>query len=65
MAILTIRNVDTASKEQLRLRAILQEALSSEEDHGPNLAQLIRRRFESLGGVELVPHPPVPLGGRA
>jgi antitoxin FitA len=58
MATLTIRNVDAAAKERLRmraarhgrsmeaeLRAILNSALGSDEDHEPNLAESIRRRF--------------------
>lgn len=73
MTTLTIRNVDAALKERLRvraarrghsmeaeLRAILHDALVSDEDRGPDLAQAIRRRFAPLGGVELEPHPPVP-----
>jgi plasmid stability protein len=70
MTTLTIRNVDAAVKEQLRVRAarrgrsmeaelrvILNDALSGEGE--PNLAERIRRRFAPLGGVE--PHPPVPI----
>lgn len=76
MATLTIRNVDTAVKERLRiraarhghsmeaeLRAIVTEALAQDEHRGAlNLAEAIRRRFAPLGGVELEPHPPVPIG---
>jgi plasmid stability protein len=71
MTTLTIRNVDRALKDALRmraarrgrsmeaeLRAILSEALST-DDREPNLAEAIRRRFAPLGGVELEPHPPV------
>jgi plasmid stability protein len=74
MATLTIRNVNATAKERLRMRAarhgrsmeaelrsILDNALGSDEDHEPNLAESIRRRFAQLGGVELEPHPPVPL----
>lgn len=74
MTTLTIRNVDAAVKERLRMRAarhgrsmeaelrcILGEALESGEEHEPNLAEAIRRRFAPLGGVELEPHPPVPM----
>ena len=67
MATLTIRNVDTAVKERLRLRAarhgrsmeaearrILSEAVASDGDQPePNLAEAIRRRFAPLGGVDL------------
>ena len=67
MATLTIRNVDTAVKERLRLRAarhgrsmeaeariILSEAVAGDRDQPePNLAEAIRRRFAPLGGVDL------------
>jgi antitoxin FitA len=67
MATLTIRNVDAAVKERLRVRAarhgrsmeaeartILSEAMASEHDEAePNLAQAIRRRFAPLGGIDL------------
>jgi antitoxin FitA len=67
MATLTIRNVDAAVKERLRVRAarhgrameaeartILSEAVADErEETEPNLAEAIRRRFAPLGGVDL------------
>jgi plasmid stability protein len=67
MATLTIRNVDAAVKERLRLRAarhgrsmeaeartILSEAAAGDRDQAePNLAEAIRRRFTPLGGVDL------------
>jgi antitoxin FitA len=67
MANLTIRNVDGAVKERLRLRAarhgrsmeaearrILSEAVAVDRDEPePNLAEAIRRRFAPLGGVDL------------
>ena len=67
MATLTIRNVDAAVKERLRLRAarhgrsmeaeartILSEAVAGDRDQAePNLAEAIRRRFAPLGGVDL------------
>jgi plasmid stability protein len=72
MSTLTIRNVEPALKEQLRvraarrgrsmeaeLRAILSEAVRGEGDL--NLADAIRRRFAPLGGVELEPHPSMPV----
>jgi antitoxin FitA len=72
MATLTIRNVDAAVKERLRvraaqhgrsmeaeLRAIVSDAVKSDERAEPNLAEAIRRRFAPLGGVDLEPHPPV------
>jgi plasmid stability protein len=73
MPTLTIRNVDTTVREQLRVRAarngrsmeselrhILNEALATTRDRDPDLAEAIRRRFAPLGGLEdLEPHPPV------
>jgi antitoxin FitA len=67
MATLTIRNVDAAVKERLRVRAarhgrsmeaeartILSEAVAAERDPAePDLAEAIRRRFAPLGGVDL------------
>ena len=67
MATLTIRNVDAAVKERLRLRAarhgrsmeaelreIVKVALGAEKTHPElNLAEAIRRRFAPLGGVDL------------
>jgi antitoxin FitA len=66
MATLTIRNLDAALKERLRVRAaqhghsmeaevrdILQETLRERERRAINLYQLIRARFEPLGGVDL------------
>lgn len=76
MTTLTIRNVDAALKERLRvlaarngrsmeaeLRHILSQTLGTEGKHpSPNLADAIRRRFLPLGGAdELEPHPPVPV----
>nr|WP_294545574.1 Arc family DNA-binding protein [uncultured Rhodopila sp.] len=70
MTTLTIRNVPSAEKERLRvraamngrsmeaeLRAILTAALDSGSDRGENLAEAIRRRFAPFGGVELAEHP--------
>lgn len=72
MATLTIRNVDSRTKEQLRVRAarhgrsmeaelrhILNEILNGDPVGEINLAEAIRRRFEPFGGVELPAHPPV------
>jgi plasmid stability protein len=77
MATLTIRNVDPALKERLRLRAarngrsmaaelrhILHATIGVERNSEVNLAEAIRRRFAPLGGVELEPHPPVHAGIR-
>jgi plasmid stability protein len=76
MSTLTIRNVDPAVKEQLRVRAarngrsieaelrhILADAMEGERGRETNLAEAIRRRFEPFGGVDdLAPHPPVTVG---
>jgi plasmid stability protein len=74
MATLMIRQVEPHLKERLRLRAarhgrsmeaelreILRDALRSEEQVAPDLAEAIRRRFAPLGGVELQPFPPTPV----
>lgn len=69
MTTLTIRNVEPALKERLRVRAahhghsmeaelrgILREALMA-HPREINLADAIRRRFAPFGGVDLEPHP--------
>ncbi len=75
MATLTIRNLDAALKERLRVRAaqhghsmeaevrdILQDTLNQPERPAVNLYQRIRSRFAPLGGVdlELPPREPAP-----
>lgn len=76
MASLTIRNLDPAVKETLRVRAakhghsmeaearrILQSALQATPIRATNLAEAIRRRFAPFGGVDdLELHPPVSVG---
>jgi antitoxin FitA len=75
MTTLTIRNVEPALKERLRMRAarngrsmeaelrhILSTTIGGESNREVNLAEAIRRRFLPLGGVELEPHPPVLVG---
>jgi plasmid stability protein len=75
MTTLTIRNVDAAMKERLRVRAarngrsmeaelrqILRDTLAPESSRELNLAEAIRRRFAPLGGVDLDLHPRVPVG---
>jgi plasmid stability protein len=78
MATLTIRNVETRLKEQLRMRAarhghsmeaelrqILREALADRpgQRREVDLAAAIRRRFQPLGGLDdLEAHPPVSVG---
>ncbi len=66
MAVMTIRNIDDAIKNRLRLRAamhgrsmeeeardILRSALSTEIPRPRNLGQAINERFRALGGVDL------------
>jgi plasmid stability protein len=76
MSVLTIRNVDPAVKERLRVRAarngrsmeaelrqMLIDAMGDERDSEPSLAEAIRRRFAPFGGVDdLEPHPPIVVG---
>jgi hypothetical protein len=48
------RKLDPALRDELRLRAILTEALAPmPAATGAALVERIRRRFEPLGGVEL------------
>ena len=67
MASITIRNLDEQTKARLRVRAahrkrsmedevrhILRAALADDAAGSSDLAQAIRRRFEPLGGVELL-----------
>lgn len=73
MATLTIRNVDTAVKEKLRvraarngrsmeaeLRAIVADAIGATPQSELDLAEAIRRRFAPFGGVELELPPRLP-----
>ncbi len=66
MASLTIRDLDDATKERLRVRAarrrrsmeeearhILREAVAADDVGTENLAEAIGRRFAGLGGGEL------------
>jgi plasmid stability protein len=77
MATLTIRNLDPATKERLRVRAakhghsmeaearrILQSAVEGPAPSRElNLAEAIRRRFAQFGGVdELEGHPQASVG---
>jgi len=76
MASLTIRNLDPAIKELLRVRAaqhgqsmeaearnILRSTLWAGPAREINLAEAIRRRFAPLGGIDdLAPHASVPVG---
>ena len=69
-----VRNVDPTLKEKLRVRAaqhgrsmeaelrhILSDVLEERQTPEIGLGEAIRRRFAPLGGVELEPHPPVPV----
>jgi antitoxin FitA len=75
MATLTIRNLDAALKERLRVRAaqhghsmeaevrdILRDTLKEPERASTNLYQRIRARFAPLGGLDLdlPPREPAP-----
>ena len=66
MPSLIIRNLDSRTKERLRLRAarrqrsmeeearhILREAVAADDAPARDLAETIRRRFAPLGGVEI------------
>ncbi len=66
MAVVTIRNIDDAIKERLRLRAakrgrsmedeardILRSALSTELPQTSSLGHSIHNRFAALGGVDM------------
>jgi plasmid stability protein len=66
MSSITIRNLDPAIKERLRIRAaqhghsmeaearrILADATAAERPPEVDLAEAIRRRFATFGGVEL------------
>lgn len=74
MAVMTIRNIDDAIKNRLRLRAamhgrsmedeardILRSALSTEIPRPRNLGQAINERFGTLEGVELPDLPRDPI----
>jgi plasmid stability protein len=73
MATLTIRKLDAALKERLRVRAaqhghsmeaeareILKDTLTQSEPSGLDLYRSIRRRFEPFGGVDLELPPRTP-----
>ncbi len=66
MAMMTIRNIDDATKARLRVRAaqhgrsmedeardILKAALSAEVARRSDLGQAIHERFAALGGVDI------------
>jgi antitoxin FitA len=72
---LTIRNIDPTVKEQpgvraanrgsfieAERRAIVIQAADGDRMHETNVAEAIRQRLATLGGVQLEPHPPVPIG---
>jgi plasmid stability protein len=74
MASITIRRLEDRTKERLRVRAarngrsmeaeareILSSALNVKQPGGKGLAELIRRRFAPLGGVELEIPPREPM----
>lgn len=66
MTSITIRNLDAQTKARLRVQAahngrsmedevrhILRRALAGDDAPRTNLAGALRKRFESIGGVEL------------
>ena len=53
---------DNLTYHEATLRQILSDTLAPERGNQPNLADAIRRRFAPLGGVDLDPHPRVPVG---
>ena len=66
MATLTIRQLDEKTKARLRVRAahhgrsmeeeareILRSALTVNQAHRKNLAEVIHQRFAAVGGIEL------------
>jgi plasmid stability protein len=72
MASITIRRLEDATKQRLRIRAshngrsmeeearqILKVALAEKVETGLNLAESIRKRFAPLGGLNL---PDIPRG---
>lgn len=74
MAVMTIRNIDDAIKNRLRLRAamhgrsmedeardILRSALSTDVPRPRDLGQAISERFGKLGGVNLPETPREPI----
>ncbi|NYT32303.1 plasmid stabilization protein [Rhizobium sp. WYCCWR 11128] len=74
MASMTIRNLDDGLKQRLRVRAathgrsmedeardILRTALATTEPVARNLADTIRARLKSVGGVELEIPPRQPI----
>ncbi|PDT04681.1 plasmid stabilization protein [Rhizobium chutanense] len=74
MASMTIRNLDEGLKQRLRVRAathgrsmedeardILRTALATTEPAARNLADTIRDRLQSVGGVELEIPPRQPI----
>ena len=74
MASITIRRLEDATKERLRIRAsrhgrsmeeeareILRAALSGRRAPARNLAESIRRRLAAVGGVELPRLPREPI----
>ena len=67
MASITIRKLDEQTKARLRVRAahrkrsmedearnILRAALANEAATPRNLAEAVRRRFQPVGGIELI-----------
>ena len=50
---LKVRAARHGRSMEAEVRAILTDAVTADDDERPNLAQAIRERFGSIGGVEL------------
>lgn len=50
---LKVRAARHGRSMEAEVRAILTDAVTADDDERPNLAQVIRERFGSLGGIEL------------
>jgi plasmid stability protein len=74
MASITIRNLELSLKSRLRVRAaqngrsmeeearaVLREVLSQEESRPANLLDVISRRFQQVGPIELTIPPREPM----
>jgi len=53
MASITIRNLDDETTRRLRIRAAKQNRSMEEEEPSVNLAERIRRMFETMDGIDI------------
>jgi plasmid stability protein len=59
---LRIRAAQHGRSMDAEIRQILKDTLGQSEDHHElNVAEAISQLFEPIGGVDLEPHPPVPV----